>query len=154
MCHRRCDGLSVGQLNVLLAEAGVPYNMVEEMEEANEVIKEVDVTLVVGANDTVNSAAEEDPKSAIAGMPVIKVRTSLFLRVSAVVTRDVAGVAIQAYDLHEALHGQRIRRRRQPGLLQIQYRYAFGRCEEITGSHSSRSVRWRRQVNNANIAPH
>ncbi len=58
---------------MLLAEAGVPYNIVVEMEDINDEMKDVDVTLVVGANDTVNSAAEEDPKSAIAGMPVIKV---------------------------------------------------------------------------------
>ena len=59
---------------MLLAEAGVPYNIVVEMEDINDEMKDVDVTLVVGANDTVNSAAEEDPKSAIAGMPVIKVK--------------------------------------------------------------------------------
>lgn len=66
-------GRMPGQLNVLLAEAGVPYNIVVEMEDANETMKDVDVAMVVGANDTVNSGAEEDPKSAIAGMPVIRV---------------------------------------------------------------------------------
>lgn len=62
-----------GQLNVLLAEAGVPYDIVQEMEEVNHELDNCDVALVVGANDTVNSSAEEDPKSAIAGMPVIRV---------------------------------------------------------------------------------
>jgi H+-translocating NAD(P) transhydrogenase len=62
-----------GQLNVMLAEAGVPYDMVYEMEDINPMMSEVDVTMVIGANDTVNSAAEEDPESAIAGMPVIQV---------------------------------------------------------------------------------
>lgn len=62
-----------GQLNVLLAEAGVPYDIVHEMEEINPDMTDVDLTLVVGANDTVNSAAEEDPNSIIAGMPVIRV---------------------------------------------------------------------------------
>ena len=62
-----------GQLNVLLAEAGVPYDIVNEMDEINPDMPEVDLTLVVGANDTVNSAAEEDPNSIIAGMPVIRV---------------------------------------------------------------------------------
>ena len=62
-----------GQLNVLLAEAGVPYDRVFEMEDVNEFLPQADVAIVVGANDTVNSAAEEDPKSAIAGMPVIQV---------------------------------------------------------------------------------
>jgi len=66
-------GRMPGQLNVLLAEAGVPYDIVCELEEVNEHMDQVDVCLVVGANDTVNSAAEEDPKSAIAGMPVIRV---------------------------------------------------------------------------------
>ena len=62
-----------GQLNVLLAEAGVPYDVVLEMDEINEDFPETDVALVVGANDTVNSAAEDDPNSIIAGMPVLRV---------------------------------------------------------------------------------
>jgi len=62
-----------GQLNVLLAEAGVPYDIVHEMDEVNPEITDIDLTLVIGANDTVNSAAEEDPNSIIAGMPVIRV---------------------------------------------------------------------------------
>lgn len=62
-----------GQLNVLLAEAGVPYDDVLEMEEINEDFGDTDLTLVIGANDTVNSAAEDDPNSIIAGMPVLKV---------------------------------------------------------------------------------
>lgn len=66
-----------GQLNVMLAEAGVPYDMVHEMEDINPLMGDVDVTMVIGANDTVNSAAEEDPDSAIAGMPVIQVGTLL-----------------------------------------------------------------------------
>lgn len=66
-------GRMPGQLNVLLAEAGVPYDVVYELEEINEEMQNMDVTMVIGANDTVNSAAEEDPNSAIAGMPVIQV---------------------------------------------------------------------------------
>ncbi|CAM9203235.1 unnamed protein product [Ectocarpus sp. 6 AP-2014] len=66
-------GRMPGQLNVLLAEAGVPYDIVHEMEEINDEMSSADVCLVVGANDTVNSAAEEDPNSSIAGMPVIRV---------------------------------------------------------------------------------
>jgi NAD(P) transhydrogenase len=62
-----------GQLNVLLAEAGVPYDIVLEMDEINEDFPTTDVALVIGANDTVNSAAEEDPNSTIAGMPVLRV---------------------------------------------------------------------------------
>jgi NAD(P) transhydrogenase len=69
-------GRMPGQLNVLLAEAGVPYDVVYEMEEVNEFLPDTTVTMVIGANDTVNSAAETDPNSAIAGMPVIQVWNS------------------------------------------------------------------------------
>lgn len=61
-----------GHMNVLLAEAKVPYDIVMEMDEINDDFADVDVVLVIGANDTVNPAAEE-PGSPIAGMPVLKV---------------------------------------------------------------------------------
>jgi H+-translocating NAD(P) transhydrogenase subunit beta len=62
-----------GHMNVLLAEAKVPYDIVLEMDEVNDDFPETSVVLVIGANDTVNPAAAEDPSSPIAGMPVLKV---------------------------------------------------------------------------------
>jgi len=60
-----------GQLNVLLAEAGIPYDNVFEMDEINHEFPDTDLAVVIGANDTVNSGAEEFPDSPIAGMPVL-----------------------------------------------------------------------------------
>ena len=60
-------------MNVLLAEAKVPYDIVLEMDEINDDFPQTSVVLVIGANDTVNPAATENPGSPIAGMPVLKV---------------------------------------------------------------------------------
>jgi len=66
-------GRMPGHMNVLLAEADVPYEKLLEMEDANNEMGSTDVVIVVGANDVVNPAAEDDPSSPIAGMPVIQV---------------------------------------------------------------------------------
>jgi len=87
-------GRMPGQLNVLLAEAGVPYDIVHEMDEINPEVQDVDLTLVIGANDTVNSAAEEDPNSIIAGMPVIRV----WLSKQVIVMKRTLGVGYAAVD--------------------------------------------------------
>lgn len=97
-------GRMPGHMNVLLAEANVPYDKLKEMDEINSTIEQVDVAIVIGANDVVNPVARTDPKSPIAGMPIIdvdKARTVIVIKRS--LSPGFAGIPNPLFSMDNAL---------------------------------------------------
>ena len=80
-------GRMPGHMNILLAEAGIPYEKLKELDESNSMLETTDISIVLGANDVVNPIARTDPKSPIAGMPIINVDKS---RTVVVIKRSLA----------------------------------------------------------------
>ncbi len=97
-------GRMPGHMNVLLAEANVPYDELKEMDDANSTMETVDVCMVVGANDVVNPVARTDPTSPIAGMPIIdvdKARTVIVIKRS--LSPGFAGIPNPLFSMNNAL---------------------------------------------------
>jgi NAD(P) transhydrogenase subunit beta len=93
-------GRMPGHMNVLLAEANVPYERLVEMEEINGELPTTDVALIIGANDVVNPAARDDPKSAIAGMPIIEAdRAKTVMVIKRSMNTGFAGIENELYYL-------------------------------------------------------
>jgi len=99
-------GRMPGQMNVLLAEAGVPYDWVLEMEEINPDMDKADVCLVIGANDITNSAAEEQEDSPIYGMPVLQVwnsKNTIFMKRSWQVAMQILTIRYSTRRTHKCI---------------------------------------------------
>ncbi len=104
-----------GHMNVLLAEAKVPYDIVLEMDEINEDFPITDVAIVIGSNDIVNPAAQDDPNSPIAGMPVLECWKAKQVFVS----KRGQGTGYSGH--------------REPAVLQGEHADVLRRCQEVAG---------------------
>jgi len=97
-------GRMPGHMNVLLAEADIPYDKLKEMDEVNSILEQTDVAIVIGANDVVNPVARTDPNSPIAGMPIIdvdKAKTVIVIKRS--LSPGFAGIPNPLFALDNAL---------------------------------------------------
>ena len=97
-------GRMPGHMNVLLAEADVPYEALKDMDESNQDIEQVDVALVIGANDVVNPLARTDPSSPIAGMPIIDVdKAKIVVIIKRSLSPGFAGIPNPLFALENSL---------------------------------------------------